>query len=547
MSAAGSGPTGGDAVVRALECAGVEVVFGVISIHNIPIFDAIGRSGIRLVPTRNEAGAVNMADGYSRAGGGIGVAITSTGTGAGNAAGACIEALSASSRVLHLTGQVESRYIGRNNGYIHETKDQLSMLGAVSKRAFRASRGEELGATIAEALQAIVEFPQGPVSVEIPIDVQQGTAEPMEFDLREPARRQPDRARVEEVASLIRAASRPVVWAGGGCRASGAGEVLGEFVERAGAALLTSNNGRGTVSEDHPQCVGNFGNQPALQEFLARADVLVSIGTRFRSNETRKYRIPVPANHVQIDIDPGAPGRNLRVSHPVQGDARLSLSVLNEVLGAPEKDRTQYLSEISEVKATAHEQGRAALEPYDRLVDDLIEWSRPDDVLARDVTISSSTWGNRLYPIRDPNTNIFAVGGGIGQGLQMALGAKLAVPERRVIGVVGDGGLVVNLGEMLTAAQEGIPIVVLLFDDGGYGVLRNLQDAQFGKRRVGVDLLTPDFEALARTLGWEASRVTSVDEFRPALNAFEETGRPTMIVMDMGSIGDMARPFVPPI
>jgi acetolactate synthase I/II/III large subunit len=546
MTATGRWPTGGDAVVRALECAGVEVAFGVVSIHNIPIFDAMGRSGIRLVPTRNEAGAVNMADGYARASGGIGAAITSTGTGAGNAAGACIEALSASSRVLHVTGQIESKYIGRNSGYIHETKDQLGMLDAVSKRALRTIRGK-VGVTVAEALQSVVEFPQGPVSVEIPIDVQQEDAELVEFDLKEPFRPEPDRGQIRKAAELVRAASRPVFWAGGGCRASGAEEALGELIERTGAALLTSNNGRGVISEEHPQCIGNFGNQLALQDFLAQADLLVSVGTQFRSNETLKYRMPVPEDHIQIDIDPEAPRRNLRVSHPIVGDARLSLDALNEALETFNPDRAQYRAEISQVKTTAHEKGRAALEPYDKIVDELIEWSRPDDVLVRDVTISSSTWGNRLYPIRDPNTNIFAVGGGIGQGLQMALGAKLAVPERRVIGIVGDGGLVVNLGEMLTAAQEGIRMVLLLFDDKGYGVLRNLQDARFDGRRVGVDLFAPDFEALARTLGWKAVKVTSVEEFRPALDECGEAGRPATIVVDMESIGDMARPFVPPI
>jgi len=129
----------------------------------------------------------------------------------------------------------------------------------------------------------------------------------------------------------------------------------------------------------------------------------------------------------------------------------------------------------------------------------------------------------------------------------MALGAKLAVPQRRVIGVVGDGGLVANLGEMLTATQEGVPVIVLLFDDKGYGVLRNLQDAQPDGKRIGVDLFTPDFETLACTLGWEALVVRSVDEFRPALSGCEQTGGPTMMVVDMQSIGDMARPFVPPI
>src|SRR5215208_1910297 len=165
--------TGGDSIVRGLRRAGVDAVFGVISVHNLPIYDALLRQGsIRVIPARSEAGTVNMADGYARAGGRLGVAITSTGTGAGNAAGALIEAQTAGSPILHLTGQVESGYLDQGRGFLHEARDQLGMLRAVSKAAMRPIHANVVSGTLHAAIEQALTAPRGVVSVEVPIDYQ---------------------------------------------------------------------------------------------------------------------------------------------------------------------------------------------------------------------------------------------------------------------------------------------------------------------------------------------------------------------------------------
>jgi acetolactate synthase I/II/III large subunit len=173
--------TGGDAIVRALKLAGVDTVFGIISIHNMAIYDAIARQGgIRAVPSRSEPGAVNMADGYARATGGLGVVITSTGTGAGNASGSLVEAQTAGSPVLHLTGQVDSGYLDKGRGYIHEPKDQLNMLRAISKAAHRPISAEAVPWTMQTAIEQALSAPRGVVSVEVPVDYQYATIEQVE-------------------------------------------------------------------------------------------------------------------------------------------------------------------------------------------------------------------------------------------------------------------------------------------------------------------------------------------------------------------------------
>jgi acetolactate synthase I/II/III large subunit len=533
--------TGGDAVVRALTQADVGAVFGVISIHNMAIYDAmLRRGGIRTIASRSESGAVNMADGYARASGGLGVALTSTGTGAGNAAGALIEAQTAGSPVLHLTGQVESGYLDKGRGFIHEAKDQLGMLRAVSKAAFRPIGPEAVAWTVQVAMEKALEAPRGVASVEVPVDYQYAATAPVALVPPRPVSRAPAAEEVWRAAELLAAARRPVIWSGGGVIAADGGPELRALAERLGAGVITSTAGRGVLPEDHPLCIGNYGTSAAVRALLEAADVLLAVGTRFRGNETMNWRLPVPPTVVQVDVDPVAIGRGYPATAAVVGDARLALAALHAALPPEVGPDQEYAEEIRAVRAAARAAMRATLGPYERVVDDLQAVLPRDAIRVRDVTVPASTWGHRLLEVYEPRTSIHAVGGGIGQGLQMALGAQLARPDRLVVVIAGDGGLMVNIGELATAVQEGLAVVVVLFDDGGYGVLRNIQDATMDGRHIGVDLRSPDFVALAEAFGAWAARVRTVGEFRPALEAAIEAKGPALVVVDMAAVGPPA-------
>ncbi|NYV77569.1 thiamine pyrophosphate-dependent enzyme, partial [Streptomyces sp. UH6] len=167
-------------------------------------------------------------------------------------------------------------------------------------------------------------------------------------------------------------------------------------------------------------------------------------------------------------------------------------------------------------------------------------------VIARDVTIPSSSWGNRLLPIHDPRDNVFPRGGGIGQGLGMGIGAALAHPERPTVVIAGDGGLAVHLGELLTLAQERPRLTLVVFNDGGYGVLRNMQDAHFD-RRSGVDLATPDFALLARAAGLPYARIASEANAGPVIKEAVDSDGPTLVEVDLTALGPMKNPFTPPV
>lgn len=537
--------SGGDLIAYALKEAGVEMVFGIISIHNMPIYDAIYRQGgVRVVPTRSEPGAVNMADGYARATGKLGVVITSTGTGAGNAAGALVEAQTAVTPLLHLTGQIDSAYVDQGKGYIHECKDQLGMLKAISKEAHRVHSIHSLTATIQTAIGQALSAPSGAVSVEIPIDIQKAKIKSLpKFLLPQPAPVAPHLSQIEWAVQILRTAKKPLIWAGSGVIAAGAAAEVQQLAERLGAGVFTSQAGRGAISEDHPQCVGNFGNNPNVRALLQSCDVLLAIGTRFRGQETLQWKLPLPPVQIQIDVDPLAIGRGYPATAGIVGDARLALRAILERLPNNLRPSPEFLREIEVTRLAARAALRMTLGPYKTIMDELRQALAPEGVLVRDITISSSTWGSRLFPVYAPRQSIHAAGGGIGQGLQMALGAKLGQPAKPVVALVGDGGFVVNCGELATAVQEKIPLVVLLFNDGGYGVIRNIQKNNYESRFIGVDLHTPNFGQLAGAFGWQTWRVDKVEDFADILQAAFSADVPSLIEIDMLAIGDFEVPF----
>lgn len=537
--------TAADAVVAELVRAGVEVVFGVVSIHNMPIYDALLREGsIRIVCSRGESGAANMADGYARSTGKLGVVITSTGSGAGNAAGSLVEAWAAGTPVLHLTGEVGSKYLGTGRGYIHECKDQLSMMKGCCKEAYRLRKPEQAASVVRNAIQTALAAPAGPVSLEIPIDFQSAIVPQSKIENVQTLTHTPAAPVIPaEVIEALANSRRPVIWAGGGVISANASKELTKLAELTGAAVITSQSGKGSISEDHPQCIGHFAAYEAVKELLKNSDLLVSVGVRFRGNETANWKVTAPENHISIDADLNAFNRNYEVTHGLLGEAKPILSALNEAL--QQKGSTPDAGYVEEVKAVREKiRGilRDTLGPYEAIVDGMRRVLPKDAILVRDVTVPANVWGSRLFEIYEPRTSIHASGGGIGQGLPTALGAQMGQLDRVVVLMAGDGGYMLNVGEMPVAVQENLPLIVLLFDDAGYGVLRNIQDAAYG-RQVAVDLVSPDFVMLAKSMGYESNRVGSPDELVNELEAAVARRKPTMIVVDMNAVGPMAKPF----
>lgn len=536
--------TGGDILVELMRENEIEVAFGVISIHNIPLVEAVDRD-LRFVPVRHEAAAVNAADGYARATGRIGVAITSTGTGAGNAAGAMLEALTAQSRVLHVTGNIDSQFLGEDRGVYHEVPRQLEMLTAVSGHAVRVDSARHARSTLVEALRQLAVAPYLPVSVDWPIDLQY-TADPgRQFAVRgrDPAPVTATARQIERAATVLARAERPLIWAGGGARR--VGPALTELAQAWGAPVLTGANGRGGIPEDHPLCIGNFAVDEALEEVIAAADCLLTIGSHLRSNETGNFELPLPRTHVQIDVDRDALGRNYPVTAGLRADATLAVPALLAALGEVATE-AGWAERVQAAGARARKGHRRDIGAYQKICDTMRDRLPRTAPIVRDVTIPGSSWGQRLLEIYDPTTNLYAAGGGIGQGLAMAVGAGVARPGEPVLAMVGDGGLMVHLGELAPLAAEQPHVILVVFNDGGYGVLRNLQRAKDAPAR-GVDLVTPDLARLAASFGLAHKRVRKPKTFAAALDAALARPGPSVIEVDVPALKPAPVPFVPPV
>ena len=545
--------TVGELIARFLENCGVKTAFGVISIHNMPILDAFNaRQKIRFVPARGEAGACNMADASARVSNVIGVCVTSTGTGAGNAAGALIEALTAGTPLLHLTGQIESAFVDKNLGYIHEAPAQLAMLQAVGKAAFRISHASEALEVIRKAVQIAYTAPRGPVSIEIPIDVQASlTTLPAINDELSPlpiAQQIPDVHQLAVLANELSKARRPLLWLGGGARHASA--AVQRFVEM-GWGIVTSVQGRGVVPEEHPASLGAFNLQPSVEAFYGTCDAMLVVGSRLRSNETLSYKLKLPEKLYRIDADPAANNRAYPNAQFVQGDAMLSLNALADLLQGKSKPQPEMLADLLIARSAAQAQVDDGLGRYVELKNELNRKTAFTPIWwVRDITLSNTMWGNRSLRLDHPRSGVHALGGGIGQGLAMGIGTAIANKvyglSRKTVALIGDGGFILNIGELACAAQENVDLVMIIMNDGGYGVIKNIQDAIYGGRRCYVDLHTPNFAMLCQSMKVKHITLDNVNDTAAVLeNAFAVAG-PVVIEVDMKAWGPFVAKFAGP-
>ena len=533
--------TGGEAAVAALRALGVEHVFGIVSVHNLPIADAISRrDDITFVPVRHEQGAAHAADGYARASGRLGVALTSTGPGAANAMNGLFEAGFASSPVLMITGQIESRWLGKGKGVLHEAEHQLEMLRTVTRRAESVRSTALIADAIVRAgVDAQTGRPQ-PTAVEIPIDLQYASAEVSVPSVVIPKMR-PDAADVERIATLLSGAERPVIWAGGGVIRSGAAADLMALAERLGAPVVTSINGRGSIPDDHPLALGALTITTPIGEIIGEADVLLAVGTRFQGGATRDFQLRVPSRLIHVDADASVIDRNYPAEVRIVADAGLAVRAITDALGSGEPaSDAEFVSQAREAGATARNAARMRLgTDHEKVMNAIRHFLPRDGIIVRDATVPAYLWGDRLLPVYEQRTSMHPTSAAIGPGLPLAIGAAMATRKRTVL-IQGDGGFMLNLGELATAVQQRLPIVVCVFNDGGYGVLRAIQARTFEGRQTAVDLTTPDFAALADAVGMRSEPVEGVDGFLKSIAfAMEEDG-PTLLDIDMGSLAPLA-------
>ncbi|NUT99640.1 MAG: thiamine pyrophosphate-binding protein [Saccharothrix sp.] len=506
--------SGARRLVEVLGAHGVEVVFGLPGVHNLPIWEALRESSIRLVGVRHEQTAVYAADGYARATGRLGVAVVTTGPGAANCLGATGEAMASGSPVLVIATDIPShlRRPGEYRGVLHETRDQRAMFLPVVKSGWTLRRPDDLGTYAHNAALLATTAPHGPVYLGIPTDHLTADTGPWHRIPTSPPVVPP----LDAARDLVAQSSRPLIWAGGGAQRAQAGPAVAELAERLDAPIVTTYAARGLV--DHPHVVHGPVHLPEIGALWDEADLVIGIGTDFDGMMTQNWLQPPPPRLLSINVDTV---RNYQPDVTLRGDARVVTTALARALEPrPANGTAQRVADLGEIARKAVE----ADEPRVTTLLDALEGHR----VVADMCVAGY-WIGGFHRVTAPRHLAYPVGWGtLGFGFPAALGAALA---GRTVAVCGDGGFLFACGDLATAAQERLPVTVVLVDDGGYGMLRYDQ-VQAGHPTHGVDLHTPDFEVLARSFGVESSTVDGFgDRFTRKLHEYTNAEGPNVLVV----------------
>jgi acetolactate synthase-1/2/3 large subunit len=539
--------TGADLVASALKALGVRHAFAIVSIHNMPILDAINRLGFtRLIDVRHEQAGTHAADGYARATGEIGVMIASTGPGTTNTVTGLYEAAYASSRVLVITGQAETGFYGRGLGYVHEADKQVEMLRSVARVVESPREARDIAPLLAHVVAEMSRGRGQPGAIEIPIDLQYADVGDQQFVVPPAKTNAPDRTAIAAAADVLKSARRRVIIAGGGVIASGAGAALVELAQRLGAPIVTTVNGRGTVAETHPLSIGNLYQSRAISEVLGSADVTLAVGTRFQAGvDGANHRLKPPGQLVHIDVDPGVIGRAHPAAVSVVGDAKLALESLQAQLADASPNDAQFNAALLEVRDGVRASLRARIGGDYAAIMDRMRTGLPNDGnVVRDTTVPAYNFGNQLLPILSARTSMSPTSGAIGPALPMAIGAAIG-SGRRTLVIHGDGGFMFHATELATAAQYRVPVVVCVFNDRGYGVLRGLQANRFEGRINETDLGVVDFVAMAKSMGVPGRVVKSIADFDTGYRDALATDGPYLLEIDMLALEPM-KGSIPP-
>lgn len=513
--------TGGQALVDALVAHGVDLVFGIPGTHNLEIYKHLAERGVRHVGTRHEQGAGYAADGYARTTGKVGVAVVTTGPALMNAAAAVGQAYSDSVPILVISPGMPVRHPALGNGLLHESRSQTTVMNALAAASLRATSVAEIPTTVAQAFAIMTAGRPRPVHLEVPLDVLLESAEVWPVAALPSVRPSPSEAAIEAACGRIEASDRVCMVVGGGAR--GASEQVRLLAERLQAPVVTTTNGKGVLAEDHPCALGAGVHLTAVRDLVAASDLVIGIGTEFAPSDYWYGALPLADKLVRVDIDPVGALTNVSGAVTVVGDAG---EVLDRILaGATAKTQGHDVAVWREQKQKEASAGGAI---YADLIAELAAALPRDVVLATDNAMACYYGAMPNLPMFTPSY-LFPTGfGTLGYGLPAAIGAKLGEPERPVVAMLGDGGVMFTVQELATAVQERLTLPVVIVDNSGYGEIRD-EMADRADPVHAVTFAAPDFALLGKALGCHGVTLDGPSGLGDALRAAQAVDLPTVI------------------
>ena len=529
--------TGGQAITESLKAQGVDTVFGIISIHNLDLFDALydQQESLRFIGGRLELGCGFMADGYARATGKPGVFITSTGPGAADSIGAMGEAYFSGSPLLQVTTNVESDFIGQGRNTTHETKDQLRMFEAVTDWNAMIGEVESIPDNLMEAFQRFQNRRPRPIELELPTDLLGNRADVEILGPRDAGIPQGDPAMVERGLQVLLNAKRPAIVVGEEVQMLGGTEEIVRLAETLGAPVVTSDGAKGAFPEDHPLSLGTmlggriWSENPA-QAWLSTCDAVVILGSIMPHRSTSGVQLKLPENIVHVLLDGDSIGKNYGAPVPIVANSQSVARQWLDAIGDTDVSKGHsYRDEIASVKAQIHRNLQEKWGNELRVFEAVREATPSDTIFSLDPTVPASR-ASRCLQINGPRMYMHPHGwAGLGFAFPAGLGAKVGRPDSPVVCITGDGGFQYNFQELATAAQYGIHPVILMFNDNAWGVLKKYQEDRFGDRLFATDLVNPDFAKLFDSYGFGATRVSTVAELGPALDEAISSGKTHLV------------------
>lgn len=524
--------TGAQIVIECLLEQGVDTVFGYPGGTILNVYDELYKyqDRIRHILTSHEQGAAHAADGYARSTGRVGVCIATSGPGATNLITGIATAYMDSIPLVAITCNVNVPLLGKDS---FQEIDVTGVTMPITKHNFIVKDINVLADTIRKAFKIALSGRRGPVLVDIAKDV---TAAKCDYEKTEkyiPHRNTDNISEkdIERAVKVIKAAKKPVIFAGGGCVSSRAEDELKEFAEKIDAPVTDSLMGKGAFDNTHPNYTGMLGMHGTKTSNLGvmKCDLLIAIGTRFSDRVIgNPKRFASKAKILHIDVDPAEINKNIRVDYSIIGDVKEVLKILNEKL--EKMEHKEWLDNIHEMKSKMplvydfeNLTGPSIISYIDKATDG-------DAIITTDVG-QHQMWAAQYYHYRRPATFITSGGlGTMGFGLGACIGAKVGNPDKHVINIAGDGCFRMNLNELATASRYNIPIIQIVFNNHVLGMVRQWQDLFYGQRYSNTVLMDKvDFVKVSEGLGVRAVKVTTNDEFKKAFDEALTLNEPFVI------------------
>ncbi|MFT4884376.1 MAG: acetolactate synthase-1/2/3 large subunit [Natronomonas sp.] len=543
--------TGADAVVRALENAGVEHLFGVQGGAIMPVYDALYHSEMNHITMAHEQGAAHAADAYGIVSGEPGVCMATSGPGATNLVTGLADSNMDSDPVVALTGQVPTDFVGSD---AFQETDTVGVTSPITKANFFASDAEEVGTDVGTAFALAKRGRQGPTLVDLPKDVTKGDASEDPGEPKTPSTYNPpetaDPEAVAEAADVLAQADKPVILAGGGVIKAEASEELHEFAAEYEIPVITTMPGIGAFPEDDElalEMAGMHGTGYANMA-ITLTDCMLAIGTRFDDRLTGGVETFAPdAEIVHVDIDPAEISKNVEADYPLLGDAKAVVKQLSTAMPhAPAAD--QWREQVQEWKKEyPMDYSAPEDEPVKpQYVVERFDEETPDDTIVTTGVGQHQMWACQYWTYKEPRTWVSSHGlGTMGYGVPAAIGAKLAAPDQDVVSFEGDGSFLMTCQELSVAVRENLDITIVVLNNAAIGMVRQWQDAFFGERHMASEYpWVPDFDTLAEAFGARGFRIDTYDELDDVVEEALDYDGPSVVDAHIDP-GENVYPMVP--